>query len=89
MKEIDIPKRCEECKFCLRQGTNDYGSFGECLLQKNKRVCYLIFIVTNTECLIISEKGGIYKRPKSIVNTWTIRNDISIDEFTERIFNNL
>ena len=46
-------------------------------------------MVTDTKCLIIGEKGDIYKRPKSIVDTWTIRNDISIDEFTERIFNNL
>ena len=60
MKEIDIPNRCEECKFCLRQGTNDYGSFGECLLQKNKRVnclvwnrdddCLLVEVVTCKDC---------------------------------------
>ena len=42
MKEIDIPNRCKECKFCLRQGANHYGSFGECLLQKNKRVNCLV-----------------------------------------------
>ena len=37
IKEMNIPKRCKECKFCLRQETNDYGSFEECLLQKNKK----------------------------------------------------
>ena len=60
MKEIDIPNRCEECKFCLRQGANDYGSFGECLLQKNKRVnclawnrddnCPLVEVGTCKDC---------------------------------------
>ena len=60
IKEMDIPKRCEECKFCLRQRTNDYGSFGECLLQKNKRVnrlvwsrddnCPLVEVVTCKDC---------------------------------------
>ena len=38
IKEMNMPERCEECKFCLRQKTNDYGSFGKCLLQKDKRV---------------------------------------------------
>ena len=42
IKEMNMPERCEECKFCLRQKTNDYGSFGECLLQKNKRVNCLV-----------------------------------------------
>ena len=60
IKEMSMPKRCEECKFCLRQGTNDYGSFGECLLQKNKRVnclvrsrddnCPLVEVVTCKDC---------------------------------------
>ena len=51
--------------------------------------CYLIFMVTDTACLTIGEKGTIVKRLKSLVKTWAIRNDISIDEFVERIFNNL
>ena len=51
---------------------------------------YLIFMVTDdTKCLIIDEKGAISIRLNSVVETWTIRNDISIDEFAERIFNNL
>ena len=52
--------------------------------------CYLIFMVTDdTKCLIIDEIGAISIRLNSVVETWTIRNDISIDEFAERIFNNL
>ena len=52
--------------------------------------CYLIFMVTDgTKCLIIDEKGAISIRLNSVVETWTIRKDISIDEFAERIFNNL
>ena len=59
IKEMNIPKRCEECKFCLRQGTNDYGSFGECLLQKSRVNCLnssrdtdcpLVEIVTCKDC---------------------------------------
>ena len=66
IKEMDIPKRCEECKFCLRQRTNDYGSFGECLLQKNKRVnrlvwsrddnCPLVEVGTCKDCKYNDEK---------------------------------
>ena len=51
--------------------------------------CYLILMVTDTECLTISEKGAIVRRLKSCVETWLIRNDINIDKFIERIFNNL
>lgn len=51
--------------------------------------CYLIFMVTDTECLTIGEKGTIVRRLKPVVETWVIRNDISIDKFAERIFNNL
>lgn len=60
IKGMKIPNRCEECKFCLRQGANDYGSFGECLLQKNKRVncltlsrdddCPLVEVITCKDC---------------------------------------
>lgn len=27
VREINILKNCEECKFCINQKTNDYGSF--------------------------------------------------------------
>ena len=60
MKEMSMPKRCEECKFCLRQGTNDYGSSGKCLLQEDKRVncltwsrdddCPIVEVITCKDC---------------------------------------
>lgn len=51
--------------------------------------CYLIMMVADTECLTIDEIGNIFRRQKSVVDTWAIRNDINIDKFIERIFNNL
>ena len=55
IKEMNIPNRCAKCKFCLRQGT-----YGKCLLQKNKRVswlawnrddnCPLVEVVTCKDC---------------------------------------
>ena len=60
IKEMNIPNRCAKCKFCLRQGTNNHGTFGKCLLQKNKRVnclvwnrddnCPLVEVVTCKDC---------------------------------------
>ena len=71
IKEMDIPNRCAKCKFCLRQGTNNYGSFGKCLLQKNKRVnclawnrdddCPLIEIVTCKNCKYWDKEDGYCK----------------------------
>lgn len=71
IKGLKMPNRCEECKFCLRQGANDYGSFGECLLQKNKRVnclalsrdddCPLIEIVTCKDCKYWDKEEGYCK----------------------------
>lgn len=26
VREINMPNNCEECKFCINQKTNDYGS---------------------------------------------------------------
>ena len=43
INNIEMPKRCVECKFCIRQKTNDYGSFGTCLLQNNKEVNCLVW----------------------------------------------
>lgn len=60
IKGMKMPKRCAKCKFCINQKTNDYGSFGECLLQENKKVnclvwsrddnCPLVEIVTCKDC---------------------------------------
>lgn len=43
IKGMEMPKRCAKCKFCINQKTNDYGSFGECLLQENKKVNCLVW----------------------------------------------
>lgn len=82
-------RSCTEC-IKKRLDTERESNIEEGQIRQNDlKVYYLIFMVTDTECLIIGDRGGIYKRPKSIVETWAIRNDISIDEFIEKIFNNL
>lgn len=48
---MEMPERCAECKFCIEQNTNDYGSFGECLLQNNKMVNCLVWSRDN-DCLL-------------------------------------
>ena len=68
MKEMDIRKRCEECKFWSRQRTNDNGSLCECLLQKDKRDnclvwgrdddCPLVEVVTCKDCKYNDEQGN-------------------------------
>ena len=72
---MKIPERWEECKFCLRQGANDYGSFGKCLLQKNKRVnclvwnrddnCPLVEVVTCKDCKYWDEEKKYCKQTSS------------------------
>ena len=54
IKGMSIPKRCKECKFCLRKRTNEYGSFGECLLQKDKKVNCLAWSRDDKNCLVWS-----------------------------------
>ena len=39
---IEMPKRCAECKICVNQKTNDYGAYGKRLLQ-DKRVDCLVW----------------------------------------------
>ncbi len=60
IKNMKVPDRCAKCKFCINERTNDYGSFGECLLQKHKKVnclvwsrdnnCPLAEIITCKDC---------------------------------------
>ena len=60
IKGTEMPKRCAKCKACINKKTNDYGSYGECLLQKNKQVnclvwrrdekCPLVEIITCKDC---------------------------------------
>ena len=63
IKEMNMPERCEECKFCLRQETNDYGSFGKCLLQKDKRINCLVWS-RDDDCPLV--EVGTCKDCKSI-----------------------
>ena len=72
IKGMEMPERCEKCKFCINERTNDYGSFGECLLQKNKKVnclvwrrddsCPLVEIVTCKDCKYWKDSDGVYRR---------------------------
>lgn len=39
IRDMEMPKRCAECKFCVKQKSNDYGSFGECMLQDKSVDC--------------------------------------------------
>lgn len=89
----EMGDKCErDCHICclkwLKKERKSDVKKGQ-IRQSDSGRCYLIFMVTDTTCLTIGEKGTIVKRLKSLVETWLIKNDISIDEFTERIFNNL
>ena len=37
--DMEMPTRCAKCNFCIHQKTNDYGDFGECLLQHKMVDC--------------------------------------------------
>lgn len=39
IKDMEMPKRCTECKICVNQKTNDYGTYGKCLLQDKSVNC--------------------------------------------------
>lgn len=41
IKDMEMPKRCAECKFCINQKTNDYGTFGKCFLQNKNVNCLM------------------------------------------------
>jgi len=55
IKDMEMPKRCAECKICVNQKTNDYGTSGKCLLQ-NKTVNCLMWSRDSNCPLIESEK---------------------------------
>lgn len=54
--KMKMPKRCADCIFCLNQNTGDYGSFGDCLLLKNKEVDTLSWS-RNKNCPLIEVRG--------------------------------
>jgi hypothetical protein len=55
----ELPKRCAECRFCVNQKTNDYGTYGKCLLQ-NESVDCLVWS-RDTNCPLKSTDGLIEK----------------------------
>lgn len=56
IKDMTMPKRCAECTFCLKQKTNDYSSFGECLLQEDKKVDCLTWGI-DENCPLVAIKN--------------------------------
>lgn len=65
IKEMKMPNSCAECKFCIKQKINDYGSYGRCMAKSGEAVnilncglstnCPLIEIVT---CKDAEKKRG-------------------------------
>ena len=62
-----MPKRCDECSFCIKQKTNDFGSYGKCLVLTNKSVDCLMW-KRDSDCplkpapepsFIVDEKTGM------------------------------
>lgn len=43
IRNREMPKRCAECEFCIHQRTNDYGSYGDCILQNHDKVDCLVW----------------------------------------------
>lgn len=69
IEEMKMPKRCAECKLCIRHKTNDYGSYGQCMAANCETVstlnwslppsCPLVEIVTCNDCkyCVMTEVG--------------------------------
>ena len=57
IKDMEMPKRCAECKICINQKTNDYGTYGRCLLQ-NKDVDCLRWS-RDTNCQLSESEGAV------------------------------
>ena len=87
---------CDNCLECFtkwleikRKTKAEKGQIRQYSLVKSGTYA-LILMVTDTECLLIGEDGVTFKRLKSVIEeSWTIRKDISIDEFVGKIFKNL
>jgi len=52
--DIEMPKECDECMFCINKTNNDYGYFGQCFIQDNLKVNLLMHKRTKW-CPIIKE----------------------------------
>lgn len=64
IRDMELPKRCIECKVCVNQKTNDYGSYGICLLQ-NKNVNCLSWS-RDEDCPLV-ETGVYYVANKGVL----------------------
>lgn len=63
IKDMGMPFKCSECKFCINKETNDYGSHGKCVAQ-NKIVDTLLR-KRNEKCPLIEVENP---RNKGFVN---------------------
>lgn len=82
IKEMKMPNSCAECKFCIKQKINDYGSCGRCMVKNGEAVnilncglstnCPLIEIVTCRECKYYRDKGEKYSYCSKRVNVDSI-----------------
>ena len=51
---------------------------------------HLVFYVENyDECLILTENGILVRTPTRDVSTWDVVENADVDEFLERVFENL
>lgn len=66
--DIEMPKRCAKCNFCIHQKTNDYGDFGECLLQHYKKVDCLVWS-RDSNCPL-KEQEPILDKIKAEIEKW-------------------
>lgn len=55
--KMEMPKRCAECKICVDQNTNDYGTYGKCLLQDKKVVDCLVWS-RDKNCPLTESEGA-------------------------------
>ena len=52
--------------------------------------CHLVFYVKNNdECLILTENGILVRTPTRDVSTWDVVENADVDEFLERMIENL
>lgn len=52
--------------------------------------CHLVFYVKNDdECLILTENGILVRTPTRDVGTWEVEENVDVDEFLERVIENL
>ena len=55
IKNFKMPRRCAECKLCVNQKTNDYGSFGKCSIQDKQVDC--LMWSRDSECPLEESEG--------------------------------